>query len=124
MDRLLATCILMKAPPMSQDHVHAVTEQTFEAEVLSAEVPVLVDFTTAWCPPCRALAPILHELAAKNAGRLAVRTVDGDEQAALAARFRIKAFPTVIAFSGGKELARHVGLTTSARLLALTGGHG
>ncbi len=107
---------------MSHDHVRAVTDQSFEAEVLSAALPVLVDFTATWCPPCRALEPILHALAAANAGRLQVRTVDGDEQAQLAARYRIKAFPTVIAFAGGKEVGRHVGLTTGARLLALVGG--
>jgi thioredoxin 1 len=122
MDRLVATWTGMEATPMSQDHVRPVTDQTFEAEVLSAEVPVLVDFTATWCPPCRALEPILHALAAENAGRLAVRTVNGDDHAALAARYRIKAFPTVIAFAGGKEVARHVGLTTGRKLLALVAG--
>ncbi len=98
-----------------------VTEQTFDHEVLAADVPVLVDFTATWCPPCRALAPVLHRLAEEQAGRLAVRTVDGDAETRLAARFRVKAFPTVIAFSGGREVARHVGLTTREKLLGLVG---
>jgi thioredoxin 1 len=101
------------------DHVHVITEQSFEAEVLGAEVPVLVDFNTTWCAPCRALAPILHKLAAEKEGSLKVVTVDGEESAALAARLRVKAFPTIIAFSGGKEVARHVGLTTKEKLLRL-----
>jgi thioredoxin 1 len=101
---------------------HAVTAQSFDAEVLAAEVPVLVDFTAAWCPPCRALMPILNRIAADHAGRLAVRTVDGDVESALAARFKIKAFPTVIAFAGGKEVGRHVGLTTREKLLGMLGG--
>ena len=108
--------------PTSRTQVHAITDQTFEAEVLSAEVPVLVDFTAQWCPPCRALAPILHDLSAEHGGRLRVVTVDGDENAALAARHRVKAFPTVIAFVGGKEVARHVGLTTKARLARMALG--
>jgi thioredoxin 1 len=108
---------------MSTTHVHAVTEQNLDAEVLASSLPVLVDFTAPWCGPCRALDPILHALAEEHAGRLAVRTIDGDACPALAARFRIKAFPTVIAFAGGKEVARHVGLTTRAKLLRMVEGH-
>jgi thioredoxin 1 len=104
---------------MSTSPVRAITDETFDAEVLDAKVPVLVDFTAAWCSPCRALTPILHTLAAEQAGRLTVATVDGDEETALAARFRIKALPTVIAFAGGKEVARHVGLTTKEKLLKM-----
>ena len=110
--------------PGPAGHVRTLTEQTFDAEVLAAKVPVLVEFTATWCPPCRALAPILHKLAADNAGRLLVMAIDGDEQAALAARLRIKAFPTVIAFVGGREVARHVGLTTQGRLLELIEARG
>jgi thioredoxin 1 len=68
------------------------------------------------------LAPILRELAAEQSGRLKVLTVDGDAEAALAARYCIKAFPTVIAFSGGQEVARHVGLTTKTRLAKMVLG--
>jgi thioredoxin 1 len=109
----------METTPMHTSPLPAITEQTFDAEVLAADLPVLIDFTTAWCPPCRALAPILHKVAAEQAGRLKVVTVDGDAEAALAARLRVKGFPTVIAFAGGKEVARHVGLTTKEKLLKL-----
>ncbi len=108
---------------MTTNPVRAIQETEFEAEVVRAQVPVLVDFTTTWCSPCRLLAPILHKIAEEGAGRLKVVAVDGDEQAALAARFRIKAFPTVIAFAGGKEVARHVGLTTKEKLLQLVQAH-
>jgi thioredoxin 1 len=113
----------MEVTPMSADPVRAVTEQTFEAEILAARVPVLVDFTTTWCPPCRALAPILHKLAEEGAGRFSVRTVDGDGESALAARLGVKAFPTVVAFAGGQEVGRHVGLTSREKLLRLIAAH-
>lgn len=113
----------MEITPTPHDPVRPVTEQSFEAEVLASPVPVLVDFTAQWCPPCRALSPIVHRLAEANAGRLSVRMVDGDEQTALAARLRVKAFPTVIAFAGGREVGRHVGLTTADKLLRLVAGH-
>jgi thioredoxin 1 len=109
---------------MSTTHVHAVTEQNLDAEVLASPLPVLVDFTAPWCGPCRALVPILDAIAQEHVGRLSVRTVDGDACPAVAARFRVKAFPTVIAFAGGKEVGRHVGLTTRAKLLRLLEGQG
>ncbi|WP_437680220.1 thioredoxin family protein [Sorangium sp. So ce131] len=107
---------------MATSSIQEINEQSFEAEVLQAGVPVLVDFTAAWCPPCRALAPILHKLAEEGAGRLKVVAVDGDRCPSLARRFGIRGLPTVIAFAGGKEVARHVGLTTREKLLKLLGG--
>lgn len=108
---------------MSTTSVRSVTEQTFEAEVANAAVPVLVDFTATWCPPCRLLAPILHGIAAEGQGHLKVVEVNGDDQPRLAARFGIRGFPTVIAFVGGKEVARHVGLTTKDKLLRMVDAH-
>jgi thioredoxin 1 len=99
-----------------------IDDATFDREVLSSAVPVLVDFTTAWCGPCRALAPIVHRIAEERAGRLRVVTADGDQCVALAARLRIKGFPTLVLFAGGREIARRVGLTTKDKLLALIDG--
>lgn len=103
----------------SAPSIPTVTEQTFEAEVLQANVPVLVDFSTAWCGPCRLLKPILQDVAHGSAGRVKVVMIDGDDSAALAARLRVRAFPTIVAFSGGAEIARHVGLTRKEKLLEL-----
>ncbi|MDI1428671.1 MULTISPECIES: thioredoxin family protein [Polyangium] len=108
---------------MSNSPVRSVTAQTFEAEVARAAVPVLVDFTATWCPPCRVLAPILHGIAAEGAGRLKVVEVNGDDEPGLAVRFGIRGFPTVIAFMGGKEIARHVGLTSRDKLLQMVRAH-
>ncbi len=107
--------------PTCARHVHEITEQSFDSEVLAAAVPVLVDFTAPWCPPCRALEPVLVAVAAAGAERLKVVSLDGDAYPAIGVRFGVKAFPTVIVFIGGKEVARHVGLTTKEKLLALAG---
>ena len=96
-----------------------IDDTSFEREVLRAETPVLVDFTARWCSPCRALAPILDQLAAAHAGRLAIRSVDGDRHPMLAGRYGVRAFPTVVAFAGGEDVGRRVGLTTAPKLLEL-----
>jgi len=102
--------------------MHPITEGTFEAEVLESPVPVLVDFATGWCPPCRVLAPILKQLAAENEGRVKVVTVDGDECPALAAKFSVRGYPTVVAFAGGRERARLLGATSKEKLMQMVDG--
>lgn len=107
---------------MTKDEMIEINEQTFEAEVLGADVPVLLDFTATWCAPCRVLKPILAKLATEGAGRFKVRVVDGDENPGLAVRYGVRGFPTTIAFANGKEIGRQVGLTTKERLLKLVEG--
>jgi thioredoxin 1 len=111
----------MENAERAREIIIEVTERNFEAEVLGAGVPVLLDFTATWCAPCRALKPILAKLASEGAGRFKVALVDGDENPGLAARFGVKGFPTTIAFAGGKEIGRQVGVTTKERLLRLVG---
>jgi thioredoxin 1 len=88
----------------------------------TAPEAVLVCFTAAWCPPCRALKPLLVELQQEldAAGRPgAILTVDVDDDPAAAARFGIRAAPTLVAFAGGRPVASQVGLATKERLRAL-----
>lgn len=108
---------------MPSETLHPVTAQTFDDEVLASDVPVLVDFTTAWCGPCKALTPILARIAAEGAGRVKVCAVDGDAQPELITRFGVRGYPTVIAFGGGRELARNLGLAPRERLLRLVEAH-
>lgn len=97
-----------------------VTEESFERDVLASEVPVLLDFTATWCAPCRALTPILERIAAEKEGILRVASVDGDASPAIAARYGVRSFPTLLVLRKGEVVAKHVGLTTRARILEMT----
>jgi thioredoxin 1 len=104
---------------MTTDGLRSVNDLSFDDEVLRASVPVVVDFTAAWCAPCRALKPILRELAQEQAGALEVVTVDGDESPSIAQRYGVRGFPTLLVFMGGREVARNIGLTNKRGLLKL-----
>jgi thioredoxin 1 len=104
---------------MTQDAVAEITEQSFQQEVLTANVPVMVEFTAKWCLPCRALAPLLASIAIEGAGRMKVVAVNSDTSPSLASRYGVRALPTVIVFVNGNPQARHVGLTTKAKLLSM-----
>lgn len=96
--------------------VRHLEEKDFRNEVLEARVPVLVDFFASWCGPCRALAPMLDEIALAYAGRLKVVKVDVDEAPHLAGEYRIRGVPTMILFKDGEVVDTMVGLQPSATL--------
>jgi len=96
--------------------VKHVNDYTFEAEVLKAALPVLVDFWAPWCGPCRMLAPVIEGLAGKYAGRLAVCKLNTDESPSTPGKYDIHGIPTVIIFKGGKEVERHVGYAAESVL--------
>ena len=86
------------------------SEANFEDEVLTASEPVLVDFWAEWCMPCKALGPIIDELATEYAGKVKVGKVNTDENQTLSAKFGISAIPTVILFQGGQIKEKFVGM--------------
>jgi thioredoxin 1 len=88
---------------------HAVSDQTFEAEVLKSSEPVLVDFFAEWCGPCKAMAPALEQVATELKGKIKVAKLDVDQNPEVTQRYRIQAMPTLILFKDGKVAAQHVG---------------
>jgi thioredoxin 1 len=95
--------------------VHSVDDAHFEAEVLEAERPVLVDFTAAWCPPCRVMKPVLDELAGERDDVRFVQ-LDVDANAATAARYGVMSMPTFMVFQGGEPVLTLVGARPKRRL--------
>ncbi len=100
-------------------NVIAISDSSFDGEVLKSDAPVLVDFTATWCGPCRQLAPIVDKIADENVGKYKVAKVDIDECPSIAQRFRIKGVPTVMVFKGGQVKGQHVGVTNKETLLKL-----
>jgi thioredoxin 1 len=99
--------------------IDAVTDATFATEVVDAPTPVLVEFGASWCPPCRAMAPVLADVSREREGRLRVVTVDADENHVSADRLGVMAVPTLLLFVGGEPLRRFVGYTAKSKLLRL-----
>lgn len=99
-------------------HTFEVTSANFQAQVLQSDVPVLVDFTADWCPPCKMIAPLVDEIAAKYQGKLRVGTLDADAHPDLQQRFGVMGLPTLILFQGGKPVHRIIGFQPGSRLEA------
>lgn len=87
----------------------AVTDSSFQQEVLSSTTPVLVDFWAEWCGPCRALTPKLEEIAGEFNGKVKVVKLNVDENQATAAKYNIRGIPAMLMFKGGSEVGQLVG---------------
>jgi len=101
----------------------ATTEATFAADVLDSPVPVLVDFTASWCPPCVMIAPVLDRIAADEAERLRVVSLDVDAHPIIAARYQVMGMPTLALFIDGEVAVRFMGAKPRAAIMALLEPH-
>ena len=98
-------------------HPVQLTEQTFERTITRTGIPVVVDFWASWCGPCKMMAPILQQAAARLEPRIRLAKVDTETEQRLASRFRIQSIPTLVIFKKGREVARQPGAMDLNNLL-------
>src|SRR5450432_1732722 len=105
------------------EHIHHVTDDTFEPEVLQSQVPVLVDYWAEWCGPCKMIAPILDEVSKDYDGKLRIAKMNVDENRDIPAKFGIRGIPTLMLFKDGQLAATKVGALSKAQLTAFIDSH-
>ncbi|OGA04449.1 MAG: thioredoxin [Betaproteobacteria bacterium RIFCSPLOWO2_02_FULL_64_12] len=100
------------------DNIRHVTDDTFDPEVLKSEVPVLVDYWAEWCGPCKAIAPVLDEVAREYTGRLKVAKLNVDENQEVPKKYGIRGIPTLMLFKNGNIEATKIGALSKSQLTA------
>ena len=100
------------------EHIHYVTDDSFAADVLQSQQPVLVDYWAEWCGPCKMIAPILDEIAKEYAGRLKVAKLNIDDNQETPASYGVRGIPTLMLFKNGSIEATKVGALSKSQLAA------
>lgn len=98
------------------DNLMEITDETFEENVLQANLPVLVDFWAPWCGPCKAITPVMEELAAAFKNKIKFTKCNVDDNPSIPAKYGIQAIPTIIFFKNGAEADRFVGMIPKAEI--------
>jgi thioredoxin 2 len=113
---LQPVCGKCKTPLSMREKPWTVTDASFSSDVDQSPLPVLVDLWAEWCGPCRAIAPILDELAAEMSGKVRIAKLNIDENPITTERFRISSIPALLVMKGGKEMDRIVGVRPKSEI--------
>jgi thioredoxin 1 len=105
------------------EHIHYISDDSFEQEVLQSQIPVLVDYWADWCGPCKMIAPILDEVAQEYAGKIKITKLNIDENQATPPKFGIRGIPTLMIFKNGSVEATKVGALSKSQLTAFIDSH-
>jgi thioredoxin 1 len=103
---------------MASDLIQHVTDSSFDDDVVKSDVPVLVDYWAEWCGPCKAIAPVLDELAKEYQGKIKIAKVNVDENQEIPKKFGIRGIPTLMLFKNGNVEAQKVGALSKSQLTA------
>ena len=95
------------------------TSKNYDEEVVKSQIPVLIDFWATWCGPCRAMMPVVEQIANENEGKIKVCKVNVDEEAELASKFNVMSIPTFVAINNGKVVGTSLGVQTKEEVLSL-----
>ena len=108
---------------MASDLIQHVTDSSFDDDVVKSDVPVLVDYWAEWCGPCKAIAPVLDELAKEYQGKVKIAKVNVDENQEIPKKFGIRGIPTLMLFKNGNVEATKVGALSKSQLTAFIDSH-
>ncbi|VVC76842.1 Thioredoxin-1 [Aquicella siphonis] len=104
-------------------HIHAISDASFENEVIESNIPVIVDFWAQWCGPCKALAPIIEDVASQYTDKVKFVKLDVDHNPSTPPKFGVRGIPTLILFKEGQVVATQVGLINKAELAKFIDNH-
>ncbi len=108
---------------MANENVMVISKDNFEEEVLKSDKAVLVDFWAPWCGPCRAVGPIVDELASEYAGKAKISKLNVDDEGEIAAKFRVMSIPTIMIFKDGEVVEKVIGARSKSELTSLIDKH-
>lgn len=108
---------------MANENVMVISKDNFEQEVLKSDKAVLVDFWAPWCGPCRAVGPIVDELAGEYAGKAKISKLNVDDEGEIAAKFRVMSIPTIMIFKDGEVVEKVIGARSKSELTSLIDKH-